>query len=43
MAGEAREDDTSYSGYGAFSIEITDGVLRVYHDGKLVMAVEVVE
>lgn len=43
MAEEAMSDETSYTGYGTFSIEITDGVLRVYHDGQLVMAVEVVE
>lgn len=43
MAEEAMSDETSYAGYGTFSIEITDGVLRVYHDGTMVMAVEVVE
>lgn len=43
IAGEATRDDTNYSGYGYFNIEISGNVLSVYHDGMLVMQMEVVQ
>lgn len=42
VAGEANNDEFSYSGSGEFSLEVSDGVLYFYHNGDLVVSMEVV-